>query len=82
MNCNQLLTYLSDYIDSELSEELAAEVRQHAATCRDCHIVLDSMNQTLILCREAGKRGIPLERRADLFARLQQALSEHRDQAP
>ena len=60
MNCRQLLAYLSDYLDRDLSEELAAEVRQHAATCRDCHIVLDTMNQTIVLCREAGKRGIPI----------------------
>lgn len=79
MNCQQLVAYLSDYIDRDLSEELAAEVRQHAAACRDCHIVLDTMNQTIVLCREAGKRVIPMERRADLFARLQHALGESKD---
>lgn len=79
MNCQQLLAYLSDYIDRDLSEELAAEVRQHAAACRDCRIVLDTMNQTIVLSREAGKCVIPMERRADLFARLQHALVESKD---
>ncbi len=79
MNCEQLLQYLSDYIDRELNEELTAEAREHLATCRNCHIVLDTTRQTILLSREAGRRGIPIERRADLFARLQHALGERKD---
>lgn len=82
MNCQQLLAFLSDYIDHDLSEDLASEIREHASTCHDCHVVLDTLNQTVILCHEAGKRGIPLDRRADLFARLQQALREGSDPSP
>jgi anti-sigma factor RsiW len=78
MNCEQLIQYLSDYIDRDLSEELSAEARQHLATCRNCHIVLDTTRQTILLCREAGRKGIPIERRADLFARLQHALAERK----
>jgi anti-sigma factor RsiW len=81
MNCEQLVQYLSDYIDRDLSEELTAEARQHLATCRNCHIVLDTTRQTILLCREAGRRGIPIERRGDLFARLQQALGERKDRS-
>jgi anti-sigma factor RsiW len=81
MTCEQLLQYLSDYIDRELNEELTAEAREHLATCRNCHIVLDTTRQTILLCREAGKRGIPIERRADLFARLHNALGEHKDRS-
>jgi anti-sigma factor RsiW len=79
MNCEQLVRYLSDYIDRDLSEELTEEARQHLATCRNCHIVLDTTRQTILLCREAGRQGIPVERRADLFARLQKALAEGED---
>jgi len=79
MNCEQLIQYLSDYIDRNLSEELAQEARQHLATCRNCHIVLDTTRQTIQLCKGAGRQGIPVERRADLFARLQNALAERKD---
>jgi anti-sigma factor RsiW len=81
MNCEQLVQYLSDYIDRDLSEELTAEARQHLATCRNCHIVLDTTRQTILLCREAGRRGIPIERRGGLFTRLQQALGERKDRS-
>jgi anti-sigma factor RsiW len=79
MNCEQLIQYLSDYIDRDLNEELTTEAREHLATCRNCHIVLDTTRQTILLCKEAGRRGIPVERRADLFARLQHALAERKD---
>jgi len=79
MNCEQLTQYLSDYIDRDLNENLTAEARQHLATCRNCHIVLDTTRQTILLCREAGRKGIPMERRADLFARLQNAMAERKD---
>jgi len=79
MNCEQLVQYLSDYIDRDLNENLTAEARQHLATCRNCHIVLDTTRQTILLCREAGRKGIPMERRADLFARLQNAMAARKD---
>jgi len=79
MNCEQLVEYLSDYIDHDLNEELTAEARQHLATCRNCHIVLDTTRQTILLCKQAGRKGIPMERRADLFARLQNALGERKN---
>ncbi len=79
MNCEQLIQYLSDYIDRNLSEELTAEASEHLATCRNCHVVLDTTRQTIILYRETGRRGIPVERRADLFDRLQRSLADRKD---
>ncbi len=79
MNCAQLLKYLSDYIDGDLNEELTAEAREHLATCRNCHVVLDTTRQTILLCRETGRRTLPAEHLADLFARLQHALADRKD---
>lgn len=79
MNCQELIRYLSDYIDRNLSDELHAEAQQHLATCHNCHVVLDTTQQTIFLYKETGRRGIPIERRADLFARLQQSLANRKD---
>jgi anti-sigma factor RsiW len=79
MNCEELIRYLSDYIDRNLSDELHAEAQQHLATCHNCHVVLDTTQQTIFLYKETGRRGIPIERRADLFARLQQSLADRKD---
>jgi anti-sigma factor RsiW len=75
MNCQQLISYLSDYIDHDLDEELNAEAQQHLATCHNCHVVLDTTQRTILLYREANRGGIPQERRGRLFDRLQQSLA-------
>jgi len=79
MNCEELIRYLSDYIDRNLSDELQADAQAHLATCRNCYVVLDTTQLTIFLYKETGRRGIPIERRADLFARLQRSLADRKD---
>jgi predicted anti-sigma-YlaC factor YlaD len=74
MTCEQLLSYLSDYIDHELDEELAADAHEHMATCQNCRVVLDTTQQTIFLFREQGRRVIPAGRRERLFSRLHDAF--------
>lgn len=74
MKCEQLLQYLSDYIDQNLDEELTAEAQEHLTTCQNCRVVLDSTQQTIFLFREQGKRTIPAKSRARLFDQLQDAF--------
>ena len=74
MKCEELLQYLSDYIDQELDEELTAEAQEHLATCQNCRVVLDTTQQTIFLFREQGKRTIPAARRQQLFDQLQDAF--------
>lgn len=75
MNCEELVRYLSDYIDRNLSEELEAEARAHLASCPNCHVVLNTTQKTITLFRECEVRVIPAERREVLFQALQQAFS-------
>lgn len=74
MTCEELLAYLSDYIDRDLDEELTADAQEHLATCHNCRVVLDTTQQTIFLFREQGKRTIPAQRRERLFGRLQDAF--------
>lgn len=74
MKCEELLQYLSDYIDQELNEELAAAAQEHLATCHNCRVVLDSTQQTIFLFHEQGKRTIPAQSRTRLFDQLQDAF--------
>jgi len=76
MKCEELLQYLSDYIDQNLDEELTAVAQDHLATCENCRVVLDSTQQTIFLFREQGKRTIPAARRQKLFTQLQSAFLE------
>lgn len=76
MKCEELLQYLSDYIDQNLDEELTAVAQDHLATCENCRVVLDSTQQTIFLFKEQGKRTIPAARRQKLFNQLQSAFLE------
>ncbi|MBK7895324.1 MAG: anti-sigma factor [Candidatus Promineifilaceae bacterium] len=74
MKCEELLQYLSDYIDQELDDALTTEAQEHLATCHNCRVVLDSTQQTIFLFREQGKRSIPAQSRSRLFDQLQDAF--------
>jgi anti-sigma factor RsiW len=74
MTCAELIHYLSDYIDRNLDEALTAEAQEHLATCRNCHVVLNTTQRTISLFKETGRQTIPAARRAALFERLQMSL--------
>jgi anti-sigma factor RsiW len=76
MDCQELITYLSAYIDNDLDEALRADAEVHLATCHNCHVVLDTTQQTILLYREGSRDGIPVERREALFRRLRAALDK------
>lgn len=71
MNCEQFITYLSDYIDNDLDDDLTAEAQAHLATCQNCSIMLDTTQKTILLYRNQQVLTIPAENRARLFQQLQ-----------
>jgi predicted anti-sigma-YlaC factor YlaD len=79
MKCEELLTYLSDYIDQDLNEELTAEAQAHLSTCQNCSVVLDTTQRTISLFRQQRKQTIPADRKRPLFNKLQQAFLQTPD---
>lgn len=81
LNCAQLIEYLSDYIDRNLSEELTQAARAHLESCHNCHVVLDSTQKMILLYREREQaRQIPAERQQRLYDTLA-ATFARRDQS-
>ncbi len=76
MNCEEIVQYLSDYIDKGLDEELAEKVRAHLACCHNCQVVFDSTQKTIILYKKNVEQAIPLERRSALYERLRSAMRD------
>ena len=70
MTCEELVSYLSDYIDGNLTEELHTDAQEHLATCNNFHVVLDTTQQMIVLLRQSGPRSIPIDRRQALFQKL------------
>jgi adenosyl cobinamide kinase/adenosyl cobinamide phosphate guanylyltransferase len=76
MNCQELIQYLSDYIDQGLSEELHADAQEHLATCHNCSVVLNTTERTILLYRAVGQQIIPAQRRTVLFDQIQSAFEK------
>ncbi|RMF80734.1 MAG: zf-HC2 domain-containing protein [Chloroflexi bacterium] len=77
MKCEELVEYVSDYIDNNLSEELSEAAREHLATCENCRIVLNSTQQMILLYREHGKaQRIPKQRQQALYDELSAAFAK------
>jgi anti-sigma factor RsiW len=50
-HCLRILQQLSAYLDEELSGSVCAEIRAHLGACPNCEVFLDSLRQTIGLCR-------------------------------
>lgn len=79
-NCKEVFALLSDYLDQDLPAATCEEIRAHLADCPPCIEFLESLKQTVGLCRgyETGERPVPLpeEKRKELaaaYARMLQA---------
>lgn len=76
MQCEELVTYLSDYIDQELDEDLREDAQQHLSTCHNCRVVLDTTQKMIFLYRQTGTRNIPVDRRDKLLGQIQGAFRQ------
>ena len=78
MTCDELVSYLSDYLDQELDEDLTAAAQQHLATCQNCRIVLHTTQRVIQLGQAHYQVDLPSSRRERLFTRLRMAFLQER----
>ena len=74
MTCDELVSYLSDYLDQELDEDLTAAAQQHLATCQNCRVVVHTTQRVIQLGQAQYQMDIPPSRRERLFTRLRMAF--------
>lgn len=79
LTCDDVVKYLSAYLDGELDNDLSVAATAHLATCERCQVVLDSTQRILLLGKGQSARVIPAARREALFERVRAALeaSDH-----
>lgn len=65
-HCLKILQKLSLYLDDELSGEVCTEIRAHLGACPNCEIFLDSLRQTITLCRHCQPHTLSSSDRAIL----------------
>lgn len=72
LDCRQVLAELSNYLDDEVTLELARAIEKHLARCHRCWVVYDTTRKTLAIVTEALPTGAPLPVSERLHARLRQ----------
>lgn len=51
LTCQEVLEFLSDYVEGRLSAAEAARLDEHLAVCPQCVVYLDSFKATLAACQ-------------------------------
>lgn len=59
--CNKQIQNICAYIDGELDPSLCKEIDKHLKECRNCRIMVDTLRQTVVLCREGKTERLPAE---------------------
>jgi len=55
-HCLKILRALSTYIDGELPATVCKEIRMHMGACPHCESFVESLRQTVVLCRQLKPR--------------------------
>ncbi len=79
MECKELFSLLSRYIDADLKPESCAEIERHLEGCEPCVAFVNTLRRTAELCRQYQPEDLPRplqeKVRQDLRAVYQAALA-------
>jgi predicted anti-sigma-YlaC factor YlaD len=59
--CHEYIQGLNDYLDGDVSPDLCKEIEKHIGECENCRIMVDTLKQTVTLCREGKEEKLPKE---------------------
>lgn len=72
-HCLNILRQLSAYLDEDLQRSVCDEIRRHLGTCPNCELFVDSLRQTVSLCRHTAPPPLSASSKAQLRQRILQA---------
>lgn len=67
-----LFERLSEYIDKELDAPTCKQIEAHIKACKPCQVCLNTLKQTVKLCKNIERHQVP----ETLSLRLKDALAE------
>ena len=76
--CARILERVSAYLDQELDRETCRTIEEHCSSCEDCRRLVDSLRETIGLCRATGERPLPPPLKAKARASIERLLSDMR----
>jgi predicted anti-sigma-YlaC factor YlaD len=75
--CADYIRDLNDYLDGTIDLGLCHEIEEHVGHCDNCRIMIDTMKQTVILCRDGIKEKLPETLELKLKSALKTRWEEH-----
>jgi len=60
-HCSQYIQNICDYVDGDADHLLCEEIEKHLAECKNCQIMVDTLKQTVVLCRDGKQEPLPPE---------------------
>jgi predicted anti-sigma-YlaC factor YlaD len=75
LDCRQVLAELSNYLDDDVTVELARAITQHLARCHRCWVVYDTTRRTLQIVSDALPPATPVAVSERLHARLREVYA-------
>jgi len=76
--CTAILAEISAYLDGELDAIACAAIEAHCSTCARCAPVLQGLQRTVGLCRQAARAPLPDDVRARAQESVRRLLDERR----
>ena len=77
--CLALFERLSEYIDQELDTPTCNHIEAHIEACQPCRICLETLRQTVNLCRHIHSDRVPESVSVKLKAVISEMVSGDRD---
>jgi predicted anti-sigma-YlaC factor YlaD len=71
VDCNEVYERLSEYLDTDVREELARAIEDHRGHCTDCRVLIDTTRMTVLLYQRDSHVSTPVT----ISERLRAALS-------
>ncbi|HBC47345.1 MAG TPA: hypothetical protein DCZ43_09890 [candidate division Zixibacteria bacterium] len=75
--CADYIKDLNDYLDGTLDLGLCHEIEEHVGHCQNCRIMINTMKQTVILCRNGIEEKLPDTLESKLKNVLRARWEEH-----
>lgn len=72
LDCHQVLAELSNYLDDEVSLELARAIAQHLVRCHRCWVIYNTTSRTLQIVSDCLPSTVPVPVSERLQAKLRQ----------
>ena len=58
-DCREMITNLNDFIDGALEPALCEEIKMHLGDCKDCQLMVNSLEQTVRLSCDGKDKELP-----------------------